>query len=73
MCIAAQKVNATKYASLISGLKNFLRWLALPDGRVCDVVDVTGRLWRSQVNSGTAAAEGGFLALPIAFSLLAGA
>ena len=39
MCIAAQKVNAAKYGSLTAGLQSFLRWLALPDGRLCDAVD----------------------------------
>ncbi len=73
MCIAAQKVNSTKYASLISGLQGFIKWLALPDGRVCDVADVTGKLWRSQIASDSTITEGGFLALPIALALLAGA
>jgi hypothetical protein len=73
MCIAAQKVNSAKYASLISGLQSFLKWLALPDGRVCDDIDVTGRLWRSQISSGSTITEGGFLVLPIAMALLAGA
>ena len=73
MCIAAQKVNSTKYATLIAGLQSFLKWLALPDGRVCDTADQTGKLWRSKIASGAATMEGGFLALPIALSLLAGA
>jgi hypothetical protein len=73
MCIAAQKVNSTKYASLISGLQSFLKWLAFPDGRICDVADVTGRLWRSQVTSGSTTTEDGFLALLIAMALLSGA
>ena len=73
MCIAAQKVNAAKYGSLTAGLQSFLRWLALPDGRLCDAVDVTGKLWRSRIASGSTTAEGGFLVLPIALALLAGA
>jgi hypothetical protein len=70
MCIAAQKVNNTKYATLITGLKDFIKWLILPDGRICDVADATGKLWRSKIDETT---EGGFLVLPIAIALLAGA
>jgi hypothetical protein len=73
MCIAAQKVNSTKYVTLVSGLQSFLKWLTLPDGRVCDVADVTGKLWRSKIASGSTVIEGGFLVLPIALALLAGA
>jgi len=70
MCIAAQKVNSAKYASLIAGLKSFIKWLTLPDGQICDVADATGKLWRSKLDETT---EGGFLVLPIAIALLAGA
>ena len=70
MSIAAQTVNSTKYASLIIGLKVFIQWLTLPDGRICDVADTTGKLWRSKLSSNV---EGGFLVLPIAIALLAGA
>ena len=70
MCLAAQKVNSAKYASLITGLKDFIKWLTLPDGRICDVADSKGKLWRSKIDENT---EGGFLILPIAIALLAGA
>ena len=70
MCIAAQKANSTKYSSLIAGLKDFIKWLTLPDGQICDVADSTGKLWRSNIDEET---EGGFLVLPIAIALLAGA
>ncbi len=70
MCIAAQKVNNTKYSSLTAGLLGFIKWLTLPNGQVCDFVDVTGKLWRSQASPEV---EGGFLVLDIALALLAGA
>jgi hypothetical protein len=70
MCIASQTVNNTKYASLNTGLKDFIKWLTLPDGRICDVADAKGKLWRSKLGP---AEEGGFLVLPIAIALLAGA
>ena len=69
MAIACKTVDSTTYASLIAGLTNFIKWLTLPGGQVCDMVDVTGRVWRSQIGS----TEGGFLILPIALALLAGA
>jgi hypothetical protein len=74
MSIACNKVNSTKYSSLIAGLTAFLKWLALNDGQVCDCVDVTGKLWRSKIAPlSQTPAEGGFLVLPIALALLAGA
>jgi hypothetical protein len=42
----------------------------LPNGQICDVADATGKLWRSKLDE---MAEGGFLVLPIAIALLAGA
>ncbi len=74
MCIACSKVNSAKYASLIDGLTAFLKWLTLNGGQVCDCVDVTGKLWRSKIAPfSQTPTEGGFLALPIALALLAGA
>jgi hypothetical protein len=70
MCFAAQKINNIKYASLITGLIDFIRWLTLPDGQICDVADSSGKLWRSKIDETT---EGGFLILPIAIALLGGA
>jgi hypothetical protein len=70
MCIAANKVSSSTYASLISGLIAFIKWLTLPNGEVYDVVDPTGLLWPSILPSGSA---GPFLALDIALALLAGA
>ena len=69
MAIACQTVDSVTYASLIAGLISFIKWLTLPGGQVCDMVDVTGRVWRSQIGT----TEDGFLILPIALALLAGA
>jgi hypothetical protein len=69
MAIACQTVDSTTYASLIAGLISFIKWLTLNGGQVCDMVNVTGRVWRSQIGT----TEGGFLVLPIALALLAGA
>ena len=69
MCIAAQTVNSIKYASLITGLQDFIKWLTLPEGKICDVADASGKLWRSKLSVDE---EGGFLVLPIVIALLAG-
>jgi hypothetical protein len=69
MAIACQNVGSVTYASLIAGLISFIKWLTLNGGQVCDFVDVTGRVWRSQIGT----TEDGFLVLPIALALLAGA
>jgi hypothetical protein len=69
MAIACQTVGSTTYTSLITGLIAFIKWLTLNGGQVCDMVDVTGRVWRSQIGT----TEDGFLVLPIALALLAGA
>jgi len=69
MAIACQNVDSVTYASLIAGLISFIKWLTLNGGQVCDFVDVTGRVWRSQIGT----TEDGFLVLPIALALLAGA
>jgi hypothetical protein len=70
MCIAVKAVSSSTYASLISGLIGFIKWLTLPGGEVYDAVDPTGLLWPSILPSGSA---GPFLALDIALALLAGA
>ena len=70
MCIAAQAVSSSTYASLISELQTFIKWCTLPGGQVYDMADPTGLLWSSQLPSGSA---GPFLALDIALALLAGA
>ena len=69
MCIAAQAVSASTYASLISGLIAFIKWCTLSGGQVYDMADPTGLLWPSQLPSGSA---GPFSALDIALALLAG-
>ena len=69
MAVACQTVDSVTYASLIAGLISFIKWLSLSGGQVCDMVDVKGRVWRSQIGT----TEGGFLILPIALALLAGA
>jgi hypothetical protein len=74
MAIALTTVNPVKYASMISGLKSVLKWMALDDGRIYDCVDENGKLWRSKIAPfGGAPTEGEFLILPIAMALLAGA
>jgi hypothetical protein len=70
MCLAAQAISTSTYASLISGLTAFIKWCALPGGETYDFADPTGLLWPSLTSSGTA---GNFLALDIALALLAGA
>lgn len=70
MCIAAQTVSASTYASLIAGLQAFIKWCTLPGGQVYDYADPTGLLWASLTSSGT---QGNFLALDIALALIAGA
>ena len=44
MALAMNAVNATKYADKIQACKNFVKWMALPDGRVYDTVDENGIL-----------------------------
>ena len=70
ICLAAQAVSSSTYASLISGLQAFIKWCTLPGGEVYDFADPTGLLWASLTSSGT---QGNFLALDIALALLAGA
>jgi hypothetical protein len=70
MCIASNTVNSSKYSSLISGLKDFIKWCTLSVGQIYDFADTTGRLWKSLLSGGS---EGDFLALDIALALLAGA
>jgi len=75
MLEACKTVNASKYAQLITRFTAFLRWLALADGRVYDFVTKNGELWITEVTlaSGISAEGYGFLALPAAAALLAGA
>lgn len=70
MALAMNAVNASKYAPQIALSINFLKWLALSDGRIYDRVEKTGALWISKV--GTEEAYG-FLSLSVAQALLAGA
>jgi hypothetical protein len=69
--LGCNAVNATKYADDVSKMKAFLKWIALEDGRLFDLVDVDGRLWRAKVSTYDEAY--GFLSLPCAQALLAGA
>ena len=70
MIKACSVVNSSKYADDILRMKAFLKWLALEDGRLFDTVDEDGRLWRSKIDLEEAY---GFLALPVAQALYAGA
>ena len=71
MILGCNAVNATKYADDVAKMKAFLKWAALEDGRLFDLVDVDGRLWRAKVSKYDEAY--GFLSLPCAQALLAGA
>ena len=44
MAIAMNVVDATRYAHMIARCKNFIKWCALPDGRVYDTADEDGYL-----------------------------
>ena len=67
-------VNSSKYADDIARLTAFLKWIALEDGRIFDTADEDGRLWRAKVAGSEAYEEAyGFLALPVAHALFAGA
>lgn len=44
MAMAMSSVNAAKYADKITAARNFIKWLALDDGRVYDSVDENGVL-----------------------------
>jgi hypothetical protein len=44
MAMAMNSVNASKYADKIQACKNFIQWMAVPDGRVYDTVDENGVL-----------------------------
>jgi len=69
--IAMNAVNSSKYASMIAKGVGLLRWMALEDGRVYDIVKPNGELL---VSYKSPSEEGyGFLSLPAALSLLAGA
>jgi hypothetical protein len=71
MAISMTAVNSAKYADLISGSLDLLHWMALEDGRVYDVVQNDGILLVSKLSPSE---EGyGFLSLPAALGLLAGA
>lgn len=70
MAIAAETVSSTMYASLITGLINFIKWCTLPGGQIYDFADSTGLLWESLLSDGS---QGSFLALDIALALIAGA
>jgi hypothetical protein len=71
MTIAMNAVNSAKYSLMIDRSKGLLRWMALADGRVYDVVKPDGTLLVSRISL---LEEGyGFLSLPIAQGLLAGA
>jgi len=75
MALACNFVNASKYAHFITKFKNFLKNMALSDGRVYDFVTKQSELWITEVTlaSGIKAEGYGFLALPPALGLLAGA
>jgi len=64
-------VNSSKYATMISKSKELLKWMALSDGRIYDIVKPAGELLVSKMSP---TEEGyGFLSLPSALGLLAGA
>jgi hypothetical protein len=60
---------------MISKTIDFIRWLALSDGRVYDCVNKDGLLWRGKISpfSKSFTEAYGFLSLPVALGLLAGA
>jgi hypothetical protein len=71
MTIALNVVNSTKYAVMIARGTTLMRWMALADGRIYDVVKSDGTLLVSRISL---VEEGyGFLSLPAAQGLLAGA
>ena len=71
MTISMNAVNSSKYAVMITKGVGLLRWMALEDGRIYDIVKPNGELLVSRVSPSE---EGyGFLSLPIALGLLAGA
>jgi len=71
MTISMNTVNSTKYAPMITKGIGLLRWMALEDGRIFDVVKPNSQLLVSKISL---TEEGyGFLSLPSALSLLAGA
>jgi len=72
---AMNVVNASKYADHITRCRNFIKWLALSDGRVYDYAMKSGELWVGEVAlaSGVTAESYGFIALTSALGLLAGA
>jgi len=71
MILAMNAVNSTKYATMISKSKELLKWMALSDGRIYDIVKPAGELLVSKMSP---TEEGyGFLSLPSALGLLAGA
>lgn len=80
MAIAMSEVDtalaSTKYANQITCTQNFLKWLALDDGRVFGQVDEDSLLWRwkSTLPAAETTVEGyGFWALPSAMAIMAGA
>ena len=75
MVIAMNAVNASKYAQYITSCKNFLKWMALDDGRMFDFCRPYGELEVGRVLvAGIAAREEfGFIGLNAALALLAGA
>lgn len=71
MTIAMNAVNSLKYAVMIAKGVGLLRWMALEDGRIYDIVKPNGELLVSRLSPSE---EGyGFLSLPVALGLLAGA
>jgi len=71
MTIAMDAVNSSKYAVMIAKGVGLLRWMALEDGRIYDIVKPNGELLVSKLS---ASEEGyGFMSLPVALGLLAGA
>ena len=71
MTISMNTVNSTKYAPMITKGIGLLRWMALEDGRIFDVAKPNSQLLVSKISL---TEEGyGFLSLPSALSLLAGA
>jgi hypothetical protein len=75
MVLAMNAVNATKYAGYITSGIDFLKWLALADGRMFDFVRPYGELeiGRVMVAGVQAKEEFGFIGLNSALAILAGA
>jgi len=71
MTVALNAVNAAKYSVMISKGISLLRWMALSDGRIYDVVKRDGELMVGKISVSEEAY--GFLSLPSALALLAGA